>query len=249
MKGPVIGITAHPRVMDVASGPTMLHTVSRFYVDAVQRAGGRAVILPVLPPDAAPGVIDIVDGIVFTGGGDVCPTAYGAACHDQTRGVDEERDAFELALARAVVDSQVASLAICRGMQVVNVALGGTLVQHLGDRTATAHDDAARWMEEVHHVTVTPDSRLAAVVGPAVDVNSIHHQGVDALAPGARAVAWAPDDTVEAFEVDPELIAVQWHPELLVGHGEHEGLFVHLVQRAARFGERRSGERDPSFER
>lgn len=241
---PVIGITSFPRVVDVASGPTMLHTVSRFYVDAVRDAGGLPIIFPVLPPEAVLEVLSIVDGVLFTGGGDIDPAEYGEERDPATRGIQPERDAFELALARAVAESSCASLAICRGMQVVNVALGGSLVQHIEDQTGVVHDRADQWLEAVHLVRVDPASRLASLIGDVADVNSIHHQGVGSLAPDAVAVAWAPDGTVEAFEVGEELLAVQWHPELRNEPSRGPTLFTDLVQRAARRGESRSDERD-----
>jgi putative glutamine amidotransferase len=123
-------------------------------------------------------------------------------------------------------------LAICRGVQVLNVALGGGLVQHVPSATGARHGWAERYDEPVHAVRLDPSCRLAAMLGiTELDANSLHHQAVGGLAPGVRAVGWAPDGTIEAVEVDghPEIVAVQWHPELLAGHPLHRSLFAHLV--------------------
>src|SRR5205823_14348436 len=124
----------------------------------------------------------------------------------------------------------------CRGMQMVNVALGGTLVQHVPAVTGQAHDQSKRGHAAVHKVKIEPDSHLAEALGETdLDVNSIHHQAVLEAAPGSRAVAWADDGTVEAFEIEGNrhLVAVQWHPELLQDLPEQQGLFRQLVSRAA----------------
>ncbi|HUS60838.1 MAG TPA: gamma-glutamyl-gamma-aminobutyrate hydrolase family protein [Acidimicrobiales bacterium] len=249
LRRPVIGMTSHPRVVDVASGPTLLHTVSRYYVDAVRKAGGLPVILPVLAPEEAPAILAAVDGVRFTGGGDVAPDQFDEPPHAATAGIDTSRDAFELALAQAVVEAESPALAICRGMQVVNVALGGSLVQHLPDSTALAHDRSDQWRSEVHGLEVAPGSVLASVIGESTTVNSIHHQGVGRMGDGAIAVAWAPDGTIEAFEVG-RLVAVQWHPELLVERAASSNLFMNFVQRARQWAnDRGSDERDSLRER
>ena len=228
MIAPLIGISAYPRTVDIVPAPTLLHTMSRFYVEAVVRAGGVPVVLPVLPPSAAGAVLDRVDGLVLPGGGDVAPGAYGAEAAPETRGVDGNRDAWEIACATAALERDVPMLAICRGAQVLNVALGGSLVQHV-----PAHACASRSGEHVHPVRVT--SRLAEVIGAdEVGANSLHHQAVGEPGAGVRVVGRAPDGTVEAFEVEghPAVLAVQWHPELLVGEPPHERLFAHLVTAA-----------------
>jgi len=227
--GPLVAISAYPRTVDIVPVPTVLHTISRFYVEAVVRAGGVPVVLPVLDPSLAPAVLARVDGLVLPGGGDVAPAAYGAAADPQTHGVDEARDAWEMACARFALAHDLPLLAICRGAQVLNVAVGGTLVQHL-----PGHACAARYQEHVHTVRVAP--RLADLLGAGeVGTNSLHHQAVGEPGAGVRPVGWAPDGTVEAFEVDghPAALAVQWHPELLAGEPAHERLFSWVVAAAA----------------
>jgi len=232
---PLIGISAYPKTYDAATGPTLLHTTSRYYVESVERAGGVPVVLPVTDPDDVPALLSAVQGVVLTGGGDVQPSLYGEAPAPETHNVDPRRDAFDIALFHGALERDIPVLAICRGMQVVNVALGGTLVQHVPAITGQHHDQNKRGHEGVHKVKIEPDSHLAEALGTTeLEVNSIHHQAVLEAGPGARAVAWADDGTVEAFEVEGNrhLVAVQWHPELLEDWPEQQGLFRQLVQRA-----------------
>ncbi|MFN2606644.1 MAG: gamma-glutamyl-gamma-aminobutyrate hydrolase family protein [Acidimicrobiales bacterium] len=239
---PVIGISAYPRMVDTNLGPTLLHTASRFYVDGVLRAGGVPVVLPVMDPDAVDSVVDAVNGVLLTGGGDLQPARYRAKPVAETHGVDPARDDFDIGLLRRAIDADLPVLATCRGMQVVNVALGGSLIQHVPAATGQAHDHNDRWREAVHRVKIEPDSHLAEALGATeVEVNSIHHQAVDEAAPGTRAVAWAEDDTIEAIELpgSPHVVAVQWHPELLEDWPEQQGLFRQLVDHARARAERR----------
>jgi len=236
---PVIGITSHPRIGRTSIGETLLQTASRFYVEGVSRAGGVPVILPVLDPDAVEELLAAVDGLLLTGGGDVAPDRYGAQPVAETGGVDPARDAFEFRLLERALEMGRPVLATCRGMQVVNVVLGGSLVQHVPAVTGTDHGRDDRWHEGVHRVKIEPDSHLAAALGATeADVNSLHHQAVFEAAPGARAVAWAEDGTIEAIEVhgSPALVAVQWHPELMEDRPEQQGLFRQLVVQAGQAG-------------
>ena len=241
---PVIGISAYPRVVETATGPTLLHTSSRFYVESVERAGGAPVILPVLDPDSVDDLLPAVHGVLLTGGGDVQPSRYGARPVAETHSVDPLRDAFEIRLIEAAIVADLPLLATCRGMQVLNVAMGGSLIQHVPAATGQGHDHPERWRDGVHRVKIEPDSHLAEALGSTeVEVNSIHHQAVDQAAPRTRAVAWAEDDTVEAIEVpgSPHVVAVQWHPELLEDWPEQQGLFRPLVDRAAARARARRG--------
>jgi putative glutamine amidotransferase len=241
---PIIGISAYPRVVETATGPALLHTSSRFYVEGVERAGGVPVILPVLDPDVAEELLGAVDGLLLTGGGDVQPSRYGARPIAETHNVDPLRDAFEIRLIQVAIAADMPLLATCRGMQVLNVAMGGSLIQHVPAVTGQGHDHADRWHEGVHRVKIEPDSHLAEALGATeVEVNSIHHQAVDVAAPGTRAVAWAEDDTVEAIEVpgSPQVVAVQWHPELLEDWPEQQGLFRQLVEHAAARAQAKAG--------
>jgi putative glutamine amidotransferase len=234
---PLIGISGFPRVVETSTGPTLLHTASRYYVESVERAGGVPVVVPVLPPELVDDVIGTLGGLLLTGGGDVQPSRYGAKPLGETRGVDPARDAFDIRLLEVAVERDMPVLATCRGMQVLNVALGGSLVQHVPAVTGQDHDHNELWREPVHRVKIEPDSHLAEALGATeLEVNSIHHQAVEEAAPGTRAVAWAEDDTIEAIELpaSPQVVAVQWHPELLEDQPEQQGLFRQLVENARR---------------
>ena len=228
---PLIGIVAHPTPVEEA-GFQAPHAVTNLaYVKAVRKAGGIPVLLPLVEPDDAAALVARVDGVILTGGFDVDPSTYGQPPHPETGPVDPVRDGLELAAARATVAADIPLLAICRGIQVLNVALGGTLVQHLDK-----HHNVERYNEVVHPVSVEAGSVLAGWLEGAdsLDVNTLHHQAVDSVAPGCRAVAWAHDGTVEGIEVEGAraVVGVQWHPELLRHLPDHLRLFESLVAAA-----------------
>ena len=182
------------------------------YWQCIEAAGGTAVDL-----DRA-GDANAIDGLVLTGGYDVDPAAYGEARHPKVKQTDPDRDAFEFALLRAALERDLPVLAVCRGSQVLNVALGGRLLQHIEDRSHVADYRTEGYPSQWHAVRVEPGSRLAAVLGDGeLIVNSRHHQAVttDRLAPNLRAVAVAPDGIVEATESTEHrwALGVQWHPE------------------------------------
>jgi putative glutamine amidotransferase len=225
--GPRIGITTF-RGRDASDRPTV--GVGQAYVDAVHGAGGFPVLLPILDPAAAPDALAGLDGLLLSGGGDVEPTRYGQEPAPEVYGVDAARDAWELGLLGAAPASMPV-LAICRGMQVLNVARGGTLIQHVG-----GHAERDRRHEVVHDVEIVPGTRLALVSGAqAMGVNTLHHQAVAALGAGLCVAALAPDGTVEAVEADDgtPVLAVQWHPELLQDRPRQRVLFRWLVDAAA----------------
>jgi putative glutamine amidotransferase len=234
---PRIGLSCYPRVVDISTGPTLLHTVSSWYVDRIVESGGLPLLLPVIAGGLAAAIIESLDGLVLTGGGDVEPGRYQCEAEAQTAGVDEGRDGSEIALALAALEARLPFLAICRGIQVLNVALGGTLVQHVPLATGANHLRSDVWSLPVHEVRLAPDSRLAAFLGADnISVNSLHHQAVGAAGNGVRAVGWGPDGTIEAVEIDghPEVVAVQWHPELLAQDPTSRRLFEGLVSAAQR---------------
>ena len=231
----LIGITAFPRVVDIVPGPTLVHTANRYFVDGIVRAGGVPVILPVLDPGSARVAVAALDGLVIPGGGDVDPASYGEEPAPETAEVDPARDRWEAACVLAALEWRVPLLAVCRGIQVLNVALGGTLVQDVPTATGGRHGWASRFAEPVHTVRLAPGCRLAALLDRAeLGTNSLHHQAVGRLGAGVTAVGWAPDGTVEAVEVDghPQVVAVQWHPELMEDDETQRRLFRHLVERA-----------------
>jgi putative glutamine amidotransferase len=224
----LIGITSWPRPVEVRGTPEPNDTVPRAYVRAVRKAGGLPLCLPLLPPDDLDHLLGAVDGMLVTGGGDVDPAGYGQEPSSHLWGVDPERDDVDVALWRRLLDRPVPVLGICRGAQTLNVALGGTLVQHLDGHPGRAGDR--------HVAEIVEGSRLAGVVGTTrLEVNSLHHQAVDRPGSGVAVTARAADGVAEALEVEgaPHVLAVQWHPETLRHVPEHLALFTDLVRRSA----------------
>lgn len=228
---PLIGVT----VGRMPSGNRVMDGADRDYSRAVQRAGGAPVLIPATSGTDPAAVTGRLDGLVLSGGGDVDPRNYGCAPSAATGGVDPDRDEAEFQILHAALGRGVPVLGICRGCQVVNVAMGGTLHQHLPDVTDLQHlrREPRDWIS--HTVGVEPSSRLHKVVGSdEIEVNSIHHQSIARLADSLRIVACAPDGVVEAVEdPDRELLAVQWHPESLVPAEPHLALFEWLVGSAS----------------
>ena len=228
--GPIIGITTYGR------DERGRYTLPADYVAAVQRAGAVPVLIPPVPEHAA-AYLDLVDGIVLAGGGDLDPAHYGGKAHETIYSTDAQRDALELELARRIVARNQPTLAICRGLQVLNVALGGTLIEHLPAEVGEDVLHRAPPREPTPHaVKVAPGSRVATISGVTeFSPMSWHHQAVRTLAPGLTAVAHAPDGTVEAVEssTHPWLIGVQWHPELTAAKDPvQQRLFDALAQAA-----------------
>jgi putative glutamine amidotransferase len=225
---PLIGISAHKTMVKDGDVAVIHHVVSQAYVKAVRKAGGTPVLLPVVEPDDAAALLERIDALLMTGGGDVDPANYGETPDALTARVDPERDTHDIALVREAVEREVPTLAICRGSQVLNVALGGTLVQHIDE-----HFDLDRYNETVHSILIEPESRLARIIGDTdLGVNTLHHQAISDAAPNARVVAHATDGTIEAIEFGSAL-GVQWHPELLRHRPEHLSLFRALVERVS----------------
>lgn len=205
------------------------------YVRHVEAAGGAALLLPPLPDGStdadARDVVSRVDGIIITGGADVESARYGEAAHAMAQVPWRDRDRSELLLASAAADGAVPLLGICRGMQVMAVAAGGSLEQHLPDRLGNTSHAPHLGAYGSHAVSIAPESRLHVILGDAVEVATYHHQGVLA-APGFQLCAWADDGVLEAME-DPAAdfrIGVQWHPEV----GDDPRLFQQLVAAAHR---------------
>jgi putative glutamine amidotransferase len=231
---PIIGISAHQALVGDGEVETIHEVVSVAYVKAVRKAGGVPLLLPVVDPDDAAGLLDRVDGLLMTGGGDVDPANYGASSVDpRTNGVDPSRDARDIALCRTAVERDIPTLAICRGSQVLNVTFGGTLHQHVDK-----HFEISRYNELVHDVEVDASSMLATWLGStALGVNTLHHQATATVGPDARIVARADDGTIEAIEaIGARAVGVQWHPEMLRHRPEHLALFEALVRLGAGAG-------------
>jgi putative glutamine amidotransferase len=235
---PLIGITTFRT--DSGRGYIYL-SLTESYVQAVAAGGALPVLVPLgLPEDDLDRIRGKLDGLVLSGGGDLDPALYGGIPHPSVGEIDEDRDRVELHLARKFVDAGRPLLGICRGMQLLNVALGGTLYSDIAAqrRGAIAHDLwPGQGYDHSHHmVRIEEESRLAEILGqPMVEVNSLHHQGVRDLAPGLIPTAYAPDGLIEAFELPdhPFGLAVQWHPERLAGERAMPGLFEALTRAAA----------------
>jgi putative glutamine amidotransferase len=208
------------------------------YVQAILRAGGMPLLLPTAAVDPVDAWLEKVQGLVLIGGGDIDPACYGALPHETIYNLDSDRDACEFALARGALERRLPLLAICRGMQVVNVVLGGTLHRHLPEifGEKVAHRLPPRETTR-HPVDIEADAHLVrAMGGTRVMAVSWHHQAVDRLGEGLRPVAWAEDGVVEAIEHEdnPNFLAVQWHPELsAAADPAQQGLFDRLTDMAA----------------
>ena len=202
------------------------------YLRAIDAAGGIPVILPPVDLAAVPGLVERLDGVCLAGGPDLDPSAYAAPTrHPQLGETHRAVDAFELAVARAADASGLPLLGICRGLQALNVARGGTLHQHI-----EGHRQTELATVPTQRVAVAADSLLATVTGAGdtLGVNTFHHQAVEVPGVGLRVVAWAPDGMAEAIEdrTRPFLLGVQWHAETLTGRPEHGALFAALVEAA-----------------
>jgi putative glutamine amidotransferase len=238
MRAPLIGITTSAERTDRGVDRAFLNAA---YIRAVERAGGVPVLLTPFHSPASLARLP-VDGVLLTGGGDIDPARFGEARHPKTDLISAERDALELdRVTRQAIDAGLPLLAICRGLQVVNVALNGTLHQHVPDAfgDTIAHGQVGPRREPTHEVTVEPGSLLAGLAGrERLAVNSFHHQAIKDLGEGLRPVAWADDKVIEAVELPGArgfVLAVQWHPEDLVEHDPAaRRLFAALVEAAAR---------------
>ena len=239
---PRIAMTTWRRTMPTfLDDRTDLYTLGAEYPQSVRDAGGLPVLLPHHDPEDAARVLEGFDGLILVGGDDMDPATYGEADGGRNKGVSASADASDQAFARAAMELGIPLFAICRGCQVLNVAMGGTLQQDI-TAPGTLHPPISDVPSEVmglrHPIVVDPDSRLAKAYGGESEriVNSIHHQGIGRLAPGFKAVAWAPDGTVEAIEPEDasaRVIAVQWHPEKINDEGDHV-LFTHFVHEMLR---------------
>jgi putative glutamine amidotransferase len=233
---PVIGITSYAEEVTWGAWVEAAALVPLSYVHAIERAGGRPLVVPP-SEDSIDETLAVLDGIIFSGGSDLDPAHYGAVPHPETDDAREVRDRAELALLTAALERDMPVLAVCRGSQVLNVALGGDLVQHLPDtlgHEGHRHTPGA-WSD--HEVKLEPESRVGGLLGERTPVKSHHHQGYGRIGEGLRETGWADDGTVEALE-DPSkrfAVGVLWHPE----EGEDLALFEALVEEAREYREKR----------
>jgi putative glutamine amidotransferase len=242
MTKPLIGITASS-IEQRGSAFGEVYVLTRKYAEGVLRAGGVPVIVPYnLDAESLQILFDRLDGLLLSGGGDIDPAIYGEAAHQATNEIEVDRDRVELALARWVVEQEKPFLAICRGIQVLNVALGGTLIQDIPSEVPDAleHSFERGIVERGYHahpVKIAADSRLADVMQTEIaQTNSWHHQAIKQAAPKLNITAYAPDGVIEAVEVPGRrfAIGVQWHPEwMFEDQPEHRRLFEGLVGASA----------------
>ena len=235
---PVIGITPTPSTTDMPHGSFYRYCLSDTYIESVRQAGGNPVILPCVDDDAAE-ILDSLDGLILSGGGDVDPALLQQEAHKETGGVDERRDSFELALMRAAAERDMPTLAICRGIQVMAVAFGGDLHQHVpdvvsGDIEHRQHQ-AGYTQHEVSHVVTfenSPNPVSQLVGAEQMMTNSFHHQALAEVPAPLRLAGRAADGTIEAIW-HPDMtfgIGVQWHPEMLaLNFPDHAKFFSALV--------------------
>ena len=226
---PVVGVTSYAQEASWGVWHLPAALVPLAYVDAIEKAGGRAVVIPPAEEDIEE-TLDALDAIVFSGGADVDPAHYGAEPHPETDAPQTRRDAGELALLRAALERDMPTLAICRGFQLLNVARGGDLVQHLPEQVGNDDHKRVPGVFAVHPVEVKGGSRLGDIVGATQEVTSHHHQALGRVGDGLVESAWAADGTLEAVE-DPSqrfVVGVQWHPEA----SEDAALFDALVEEA-----------------
>jgi putative glutamine amidotransferase len=233
---PIIGVTTLE-----GKNPDGLPTVVllQAYIYAILQAGGVPVVIPSMLADNGWDILyERLDGVVFSGGGDIAPVHFNGEDHPRIADVDPLRDTIELSLLQAVINDGKPFLGICRGIQTVNVGLGGTLYEHLGEQFRGEIDHTyptSMRTHLVHEVKIEEGTRIAEVVGePVLRVNSMHHQGLRKIAPGLHVTGYAPDGLVEAVELPnhPFGLAVQWHPEWLTDQQPTRNLFKAFVDAA-----------------
>ena len=237
---PIIGITSYAQPAQWGHWELPAALVPLHYVESVERAGGRALLVPP-STDGVDETLDVLDGVVFSGGIDVDPATYGAERDPRTDPAQAHRDAGELALLTRALERDIPTLAICRGLQLLNVARGGDLVQHLPDDVGHDGHRATLGAFSEHGVDVKEGTRLAEIIGARHGmVQSSHHQGVGRVGAGLVETAWADDGSLEGLE-DPDrrfAVAVLWHPEM----EDDKRLFEALVDEARRHARERGGE-------
>lgn len=228
-KPPLIGITTSGQYL------TGSFCVRGEYVDAVRSAGGMPILLPPGKPEEATAILEQVDGLIFSGGGDIDPTVYNGALHPTIYNVDPARDRTELALAKLVLATDIPVLGICRGLEVLVVATGGNLVPHLPDEFGEVVVHRADQLHPIDHsVKIVQGTLLEKLVGTTAQVMSWHHQAVSTVPLEWRVAAKSADGVIEALEHKhhPWAIALQWHPELSFHDPLQQGIFQALIKAA-----------------
>jgi putative glutamine amidotransferase len=232
MSKPIIGITTYLTPARFGAWEEESALIPAAYVRAIEAAGGRPLLVPP-SDDAIDETLDRLDGLIFSGGSDLDPELYGQEAHAETNGIVPERDRAEIALLKAALERDMPVLAVCRGSQVLNIALGGDLVQHLPEVVGDEKHKHTPGEFADHDVDLAPGTRVQQILGDHAPVKSHHHQGFGQLGEGLREAGRAEDGTIEALE-DPSrrfALGVLWHPEA----GEDFALFEALVGEAASY--------------
>jgi putative glutamine amidotransferase len=246
MPSPLIGLTTRNLTEPKYDLPLIVSPKS--YSQMLLQSGAIPILIPVnLKPDYHQDLLTRIDGIIFTGGGDIDPAHFNGIPHEKISSVDKERDDTEINLFEQVCSLNLPFMGICRGLQLINVALGGSLYTHISDQLPNALEHAYFPPDNptdhlAHPVKIKAGSQLAQILGTTeVEVNSLHHQGIQNLASEASPLAWAPDGLVEAIHVpsNPFGIAVQWHPEWLPDDKYSQALFTSLIETARQHHSRR----------
>jgi gamma-glutamyl-gamma-aminobutyrate hydrolase PuuD len=243
---PVVGVTAYVEKARWGVWDQRAVLIPHDYVRMLEQAGARPLVVPP-STDGVEETLDALDGILFSGGADLDPSLYGAEAHDETDDPRRDRDAGELALLVAALERDVPTLAVCRGSQLLNVARGGDLRQHLPEEVGHERHKQLPGTFSDHGVEVKEGTRLAAVIGGRAPVKSHHHQGFGRVGEGLVETAWAEDGSLEGVE-DPTrrfAVGVLWHPEA----GEDTALFAALVEEARRYRAARQSFAEPDSQR
>jgi putative glutamine amidotransferase len=235
LPAPLIGVTTYSFTSNTGHPQFALNQA---YIKSLHGAGACPLLIPSrLAGDVLQTFLSRLDGVLFSGGGDVRPERYGSQPHPLVTEIDEDRDELEIELVRQVAQAGLPFLGICRGLQVINVALGGSLYEDILEQRPDSlkHQNVAEHPRDylAHSIQVQPGSRLAGILGGTdVQVNSLHHQGIRRLAPGLAATAHAPDGVIEAVELPehPFGLAVQWHPECIQAYPPMQSLFRAFVE-------------------
>lgn len=238
MAQPLIGITPWPKKLPNQSPYT---GVAEEYVRALQEAGAAAVIIPLIPIKFLDRILTTLDGVLLSGGGDIQPERYGGQNSPQVQGIDPLRDEVEFHITQYALANEVPLLGICRGLQVINVFLGGTLYEHLPDHLRSSLNHST----QSHLVRIVSQSSLHQILGcEQIAVNSSHHQGIAQLGKRLKPVAYAQDDLelIEAVEVEghPYGLAVQWHPERMRDDPHMRSLFASFVAAASHYSSQKA---------
>ena len=230
MGRPIIGITGELEAARWGNWIREAVVSPVSYTRAVERAGGTPLILPPVPANSVPGLIAVIDALLLTGGRDVDPSLYDEAPHQESDPPDHRRDRFELLMVRAAIEADLPFLAIGRGLHILNIARGGTLIQHLPDRLGNESHRPDLIKMTTHNVQISAASRLGHVLGGTAHVPAAHHQAINRIGSGLLTVAWTEDQVVEAVELQGHRfgIGVQWNPE----DGDDSRIFEALVAAA-----------------